>query len=352
MSIDSVSVRAPSNIALSKYMGKVDSTRNIPENPSLSMTLSNLCTDLTVTGISDSADRLSLEKPHWSKGIAPSLSSVGQEKFLKHIERVRQAIPEIFKTFGLTYRPTTQKIQISSANTFPHGSGIASSASSFAALTLGVVTFYSQDRKEFSKFFSSQDPRAQKLRQKLASLSREGSGSSCRSFDGPFVSWQGESVQQVESRLEPLVDLILIAGSEEKKVSSSQAHQVVKESPLWKGRVLRAQNRHGKIFDAITEGQFEVLAETSWGEFQDMHDLFHTAKPAFTYWNDSTRTMLEKLSRFPIDQVCLTMDAGPNVHCLVREKDAKKVRARLETLFPGVEILEDRAGSGASVVEV
>ena len=37
-------VRAPSNIALVKYMGKRETGMNLPENASVSMTLSQLCT--------------------------------------------------------------------------------------------------------------------------------------------------------------------------------------------------------------------------------------------------------------------------------------------------------------------
>ena len=54
-------VRAPSNIALIKYMGKTDSTRNLPENPSLSMTLDRLCTYLEVEILEDGADRFQLD---------------------------------------------------------------------------------------------------------------------------------------------------------------------------------------------------------------------------------------------------------------------------------------------------
>jgi diphosphomevalonate decarboxylase len=148
------------------------------------------------------------------------------------------------------------------------------------------------------------------------------------------------------------VDLVLIAGSDEKKVSSTEAHRLVKESPRWNGRVRRAANRHSKILSALEAGRFEELARESWEEFQDMHDLFHTANPPFSYWNDSTRKILDTLIRLPMDRVCLTMDAGPNVHCLVRESEAPVWRARLENIFPGLTILEDRAGHGAEILEV
>ena len=43
--------RAPSNIAIEKYMGKSDSERNLPANPSLSLTLTNLCTYVEIRAV-------------------------------------------------------------------------------------------------------------------------------------------------------------------------------------------------------------------------------------------------------------------------------------------------------------
>lgn len=346
--MNTVSVRAPSNIALAKYMGKSDSALNIPENPSVSMTLSSLCTDLSVSETAQADDCFSEEKPYFTKGTAPNLSDGGRAKFLRHVERVRGGLDAFFSEFGLEARNLQDRVEIKSANTFPHGSGIASSASSFAALTLGVATFYAKDREAFRDLFDVSAP----FRRKLSEISRQGSGSSCRSFAGPFVSWDQSTSRSMESGLEPLRDLILVAGRDPKTVGSSEAHQRVKTSPLWKGRVKRAMDRHCKILDAIHHGDFETLALTSWEEFFDMHDLFHTSAPSFTYWNDTTRLILESLSHLPMDRVCVTMDAGPNVHCLVRESEATKWKSHFDTVFPGVEILEDHAGRGAEIIEV
>jgi hypothetical protein len=47
----------------------------------------------------------------------------------------------------------------------------------------------------------------------------------------------------------------------------------------------------------------------------------------------------------------VTLDAGPNIHVLVPTADAEIWRARLRESFRG-EILEDRAGSGAALLEL
>ena len=64
----------PSNIALIKYMGKTDSSVNLPTNPSISYTLNHLLTRVELTEI-DSQD-------HWlplNSGdfVAPTLSLQG-----------------------------------------------------------------------------------------------------------------------------------------------------------------------------------------------------------------------------------------------------------------------------------
>jgi mevalonate pyrophosphate decarboxylase len=83
----------------------------------------------------------------------------------------------------------------------------------------------------------------------------------------------------------------------------------------------------------------------------DMHELFHSANPAFSYWTDGTRSVLSWLKSRPELPVAVTLDAGPNVHLLVPAHEAASLRKQVEKSFPGLPLLEDEQGTGAEVLE-
>ena len=144
-------VKAPSNIALIKYMGKEE--RNIPVNPSLSLTLDGLCTYVQVKRVaSDSVlVKMKPEVPDVEMTL-PELSHEAEDRFLDHAFVCRSLLPEIFKKFDLDFA-MVKGFEIRAANTFPASVGIASSASAFAALTLGVALGSASDGKIFKKTF-------------------------------------------------------------------------------------------------------------------------------------------------------------------------------------------------------
>ena len=96
-----IRVRAPSNIALIKYMGKTDPTRNLPENPSLSMTLNRLCTYLEVEMLEDGAGSISIwtrrlpELPAGTRTFPVSFDEKAVAKFEKHYRRVQSRMGEL-----------------------------------------------------------------------------------------------------------------------------------------------------------------------------------------------------------------------------------------------------------------
>lgn len=345
-----IRVRAPSNIALIKYMGKEDVTRNLPSNPSLSMTLSNLCTVVELE-VSEGGAGFS-----WSKRVPdaripglslPELSDAGVAKFSRHVERMRAQLPEIFSRAGLALE-SNRSLACSSANTFPSDAGIASSASAFAALTWATALAWSRDADQTRARLKENAA----FRSELAGLSRQGSGSSCRSFSGPFVKWDGDRVEDVVSKLPELTDLVLLVSRDKKSVSSSQAHTAVTTSPLWQGRAERARAKVTAIAQAIAAGDLKRVAEMTWLESWEMHSLFHTSTPPFTYWKPESLALLEWLKPFVESQAApiVTMDAGPNVHLIVPTAQAAEWRARVSAAFPRVEILSDPQGHGVSDV--
>lgn len=288
--------QAPANIALIKYMGKKNSLQNIPDNPSLSFTLNNLLSTVQLTTSSESTDRW---EPLTS---AFTLSITAQNRFLHHLANLK------------TYFNYQGNFIVQSSNNFPHSSGFASSASSFAALTRCAVLALSELTNTQCPSIAIQ-----------AGLSRAGSGSSCRSFFSPWALWDEEQVEAIELPYMDLIHNVIVIDQQEKKISSSLAHQQIVKSPYYPNRAIRASQNLQQLLAAFAKKDWRMAYEISWREFQDMHQLFSTCDEPFTYITNESQAALVALQRFwkqHGDGPLVTMDAGPNIHLLYRMDQA------------------------------
>ena len=292
-----VEASAPSNIALIKYMGKIDPVLNKPCNSSLSYTLDHLKTFVRIR------QDLTLTADTWAALIRPdlrpiTLSKKGQEKFLHFFNKLKKE----FHIDGY--------FNIESANNFPSDCGLASSASSFAALTKVTYDWSAQNNNQIKK-----------NTQELSIISKQGSGSSCRSFYSPWAVWTTDEVKQIEFSISNLKHQVILCDESIKSVSSSQAHSLVLTSDLFPGRPNRAENRYLELVQALKMNHWKSAFEICWNEFWDMHTLFHTAKPAFMYMNSGSQSVLQKILQLwqqSGDGPLVTMDAGSNIHLLYR----------------------------------
>jgi diphosphomevalonate decarboxylase len=360
MSRKMIVARAPSNIALVKYMGKTNAQENLPANASLSMTLGRLSTwvELETASGTDGIRWDSSLPTQLPRGVsegelkpqAPMLSEDGIARVMRHFERVRKAAPEILQRFGLETRNDSIEWKVRSCNTFPPASGIASSASSFAALTLASMTALASKPEQFAEAYAG----STELKRALAALSRRGSGSSCRSFEGPWVLWEGADAASVITRMPKMAHFVILISSEAKSVSSSEAHLRVAASPLWEGRTERVGERIRNLLSALGEGDVATVSRIAWTEAWEMHSLFHTSADPFTYWMPGTVEALRMLaphvasSKPPI----VTMDAGPNVHVSVPAESRAHWHTLLESAFGANRVLMDEEGKGAELIRV
>jgi diphosphomevalonate decarboxylase len=148
----SATVRAHANIALAKYWGKADVARNLPAVPSLSLTLAGMRTTTEVSFVPELlADELVL-------GGAPQSG--------KPLLRATKLLNEVRALAGVS---TFARVR--SHNDFPTASGLASSASGFAALALAAVSALSLDLPI----------------ERVSALSRAASASAARSLFGGYV---------------------------------------------------------------------------------------------------------------------------------------------------------------------
>lgn len=299
-----VTADAPSNIALIKYMGKTKDQINMATNPSISYTLPHLKTKVSLEVI-DTINAQWQSDETMSYHLA--LSEAGKNKFLAHWDRCHQRMA-----------PSFQKgVIISSGNNFPSDCGLASSASSFAALTLACHQLFLELgllEKEWTSL-------------ELAQLSREGSGSSCRSFFKPWTYWSGSIVQPIDTVWTELLHSAVVVDHGKKKVSSSEAHQKIASSALFEGRFERTQARSEKLQKLLKQkDSWSSMYELVWSEFWDMHALFETSTPPFYYMTPKSLLALRFLQNdweVRGDGPLVTMDAGPNIHLLYRKNQSE-----------------------------
>lgn len=303
--MDVITASAPSNIALIKYMGKTDTVANRPTNASLSYTLENLRTHVALEPF--------VGEDQWAPlpGHRPiELSETGRAKFLGHFARLK-------RHFGIE-----GSYLVRSANNFPSDCGLASSASSFAALTRAAA--------ELARAQGLGTPTVTEL----SGLSRLGSGSSCRSFFSPWSIWRNEAAEAAPLDLE-LAHAVIIVDDVKKDVSSSEAHRRVVTSDLFKARPARAEARLDALVRALKSDAWDEAYQLCWAEFWDMHALFETSRPNFGYMSPGTLNALGHLRdawRRDGDGPLVTMDAGANVHLLMRPEQTAAAEGWLDGL--------------------
>jgi len=296
-----IEASAPSNIAIIKYMGKTRSEANLPSNASLSYTLEHLRSFVVIEPNDTGQDR-------WEplQGFQPiQLSPTGLQKFLNHFGRLKTQwqIPGHHTVF--------------SANNFPADCGLASSASSFAALTKATALLAQRINPKMNIDVTE-----------MSRLSRGGSGSSCRSFFAPWSVWRGEGGEGAHIDL-ALDHAVILVEEGRKEVSSSQAHLRVPTSRLFEGRKRRAEERLEDFVKALHGNDWPSAFEICWAEFWDMHALFETSIPCFGYMQPETLRVLNHLReiwRRDGDGPLVTMDAGANVHVLLRSDQREAAR--------------------------
>lgn len=329
---------APVNIAWIKYMGKSGS---MPTNSSLSLTLSTLGTHTSMK-IDGESPTLCFEW-HPEGYIPPVMGQKKVEDFLQH-----EALwSELLTQFGFHYTVPRAKILIQTHNNVPAGTGIATSASAFAALTLAWSAMLAGEREqEWIELYKTGDA---KMRRAMAQVSAKGSGSSCRSLDGPWVEWNpNQGISVIDGGTTEWMDFILVVESGPKEVPSSEAHVRVKTSKHFSGRIERAEKRLTELKTLLkkTPAPFPAIQKLVLEEAMDMHDLFHTSEPPFRYMSELSEEIVAAAQTQDFNGV-ITLDAGANVHLFVPVEEEEKCESWIQKTYPQLKYLKDVAGYGA-----
>ena len=237
-----------------------------------------------------------------------------------------------------------ERAEVMTENNFPTGTGIASSASAFAALALAGSTAAGLNLSE----------------PELSRLARRGSGSASRSIPGGFVEWQVGTTDEDSFAFSVapaghwnLADCVAIVSASHKKTGSTEGHAIAPTSPLQDARVADAPRRLEICRTAILNKDFDSFASIVELDSDMMHSVMMTSTPALHYWKPASLEVMNSVRewRNAGTPACYTVDAGPNVHVICPEEYVATVEKRLREI-PGVEkVLVARAGGAARIVK-
>jgi diphosphomevalonate decarboxylase len=324
----------PSNIAIVKYWGKYGN--QLPRNASISFTLTNAL----------SKTKVSLNE----KGSGIEFYLDGKEK-PSFIPKIDQFLSKIQDHIQFT---KGKGLIIESSNTFPHSSGIASSASGMAAMALCILDIESQAS-------------GQPIDMKQASLlARLGSGSACRSLY-PYLAEWGISAAYHDSSNEWAIpvyegvhpdfityhDDILIVSAEEKSVSSTAGHGLMDNNPYADVRYNQANDHVIKLKDILKSGDHHAFGTLAESEAMTLHALMMCSNPSYVLMQPGTLDVIKSIRKFRSDTqlpLYFTLDAGPNVHILYPDHIKKEaqdfIQSELLKFSPSSMLLKDQVGTG------
>ncbi|HLD56974.1 MAG TPA: diphosphomevalonate decarboxylase [archaeon] len=322
---------AHSNIALVKYWGKRNSELMLPQNGSISMTVSDLNVNTTVEFGSFPEDSLVINNQKLNKGT---------EEYDDYVGIFLNVVRNIVKK--------DLKAKIVSESNFPIAAGLASSAAGFAALALATSKALDLPTDEKS----------------VSILARRGSGSASRSISGGFVEWKrGEKEDGTDSVAVQIAPkdhwsefrmLTTIVTSSAKKVKSRAGMaQTLKTCPYYKGWLESVNQDLDIVRKGILEKDFTSVGQTSEFNALKMHATMMTTKPPIIYWMPSTLEIMQSVMAWREEglESYFTMDAGPQVKVMCLQKDVLELKKRVSELSGVQQVIECKPGDGARLLD-
>ena len=313
--------KTPSNIALVKYWGKTEP--QIPKNASISLTLSNCHTITTIDFTLKSNSEANHNEINFELFFEGKKKEDFKPKIAKFFERILEYCPYL----------TTYTMVIHSENSFPHSSGIASSASGMSAIAMCLMSL--------ERSLSSVELTDEFINKKASFLARLGSGSASRSIEGPLVVWgnhpaiKGSSdlfgvpfPYEVHEVFKNYQDAILLVDKGEKQVSSTVGHDLMHNHPFASQRFDQANENLAKISKILQNGDINSFINLVESEALSLHAMMLTSNPYFILMKPNTLEIINTIWKYRNktgSKVCFTLDAGANVHVLYPANESKNI---------------------------
>ena len=295
---------AYSNNALIKYWGRSNSSLRLPENNSISVNLSGLKTVTTV---------------EFSKKIEKDDININ-DRSLRAVERVVSHINRIRKLAGIKL-----PVKVVSRNNFPSSTGLSSSASAFASLTLAGTNALGLRLEE----------------SRLSSLARLASGSACRSIPGGFTEWKkgNNHKNSLAYTIFPpeyfqIADIVAVLSYQKKKIPTSQAQNYARSSPFFQSRLKNLPGKIKNLKNAIQKKDFSQFGRLVEAEALELHSIILTSTPPVIYLLPETVSLINLVGQWRKKglEVYFTLNTGHNLHLLCLKKDLTRLLKQLENV--------------------
>lgn len=303
--MNKTTVKASSDVALVKYWGKKDEVLRLPENGSISLKLDGLDTVTTV--------EFSPELIEDQVIIEGAEDKEESGRVIKHLDRIRKlAGSNLFA-------------KVMSENTFPKGTGLSSSGSGFAALTVAASKAIGLDLSE----------------KELSILARQGSGTACRCVCGGVVEWKDGDTSETsysetifDANHWDLRDIVVVVDEGMKKVSSTEGHTSAQTSIGFGERQKRIQAKIEAVRQAIKDKDFSVLGELVEREALEFHSILLSSTPPLIAWYPGTVQVMHEVQALRERGVpaYFTINTGFNVHVLTLPEYQDQVQSAMNNL--------------------
>ena len=313
---------APSNIAFTKYWGRKDEKLRLPINGSVAMTLSNLLTTTTVEFNANlKADDITINHEEITQEV---------EKVVKHLDRIR-------KLAGIN--PFAKVISV---NSFPTGTGLSSSSSGFAALTVAASSAAGLNLSE----------------KELGILSRQASGASCRSIPSGFVEWlDGDTSETSYAKtIFPksywdIADIVAVVSKERKDVTTSQGHEKANTSLFMETRIKGMKKKNQIVKKLIQEKDFQKFGIFIEEEALELHAIYITQIPYLIYLIPESLKIIKLCKKWRQEglEVYFTVNTGQDVHLIVEKKNVTMLVQKLKDIPEVKDIIVNYPGDGTKL---
>jgi diphosphomevalonate decarboxylase len=320
-----VTAQAPSNIAFIKYWGLVNADQRIPANSSISMNLDNL---KTVTTLEFSNKYLK------DNIIINGTEAIDREKqrVVMHLDRIRDLAK------------ISVKAKVVSINNFPSSSGLSSSASGFAALTLAATKAAGLNLKE----------------KELSILARLASGSACRSIPDGFVEWKkgSQSDDSYAISLYPkdywdIIDVVAVLSNIKKYTPTSYSMKLAQTSVFYRQRISQISKKIFQIKKYLQEKNFTKFGQLIENEAMELHAVIMTQSDTPIYLLPPTLKLMQKVRDFRSIglEVYFTINTGHDLHLLCRKKDESQLLNLLQKENYVIRIISNKPCNGARIID-
>ena len=316
---------AHANIAVAKYWGKRDTSLNLPLFDSVAFNVEALTSTTTAV---------------WTDDVQTDVLIIDDVRLPDHrLTRCRRILDKIRYD-----RNWNKNCILTSNNSFPQSSGLASSASGYAAIAVSASIAAEMHYNE----------------KELSSLARMGSGSASRSIPSGWTRWYRGSADDgsdsYAAQIAPpdhwnLIVFIVQVSDQPKTVSSTEGMEISQKSPFWESYCIEAQKAADIAQSDIINRDFKRLTEIMHHSSMMLHGLMLSCNPPICYFAPKSIEILQYILKMSKElPVCCTMDAGANIVVLCEPDAHSFVKNYISSL--NLPFIQTKIGEGTHVCSI